>query len=326
VVRRYGPASRPQPIDLRDTQASQRHYQELSRQRIATCGRLFREVLSRREHDLYVFGCADLHSATHLCWTHGDEGERRLLQLHQDLDREMEQVCNLAPAGSRILAASTYGVASIYPVADIAEIVLRGLGYQQAPRGQGKFSVPDLVPEALRRKLSEHLPQDIQEDLLNRNLRDNTDWSRSVAFGLPTLYTGHIRVNLRGREPQGIVEPGHEYRQVVRQIMDDFAKLESPVAAKIRSIEELTGEIPTHLPDIMISWQERDLPWDAVAHPRFRAPIQRHRFHRSTYHRYRGFVGALDSSDLDGMPATLDIPDVAAHLRAISARPISSAL
>ena len=245
-----------------------------------------------------------------------EDGERRMLELYQDLDRELESVFRLAPDGSRVLAVSAYGIYANYPCSDVAEQILRGLGYQQAPTGGG-VSLKSLLPLGLRRKVGEYLPLETQERLINDSLRSNTDWSKSVAFGMPTLYTGYIRINLRGREPQGIVEPGREYEEVVERIAADFALLESPKPAHIRRVAQLAGRVPVHLPDLMISWTERETPWESVVHPRYQAPLPAHRFHRSTYHSYRGFVGALDGALLAGMPAVLDIPEVAAHLRRI---------
>ncbi len=316
VVARHGQPSQPVPINLKDTPETREHYFRQSKERIATCGRLFREALQAGDRDLYVFGCAEMHSAGHLCWTYDDDGERRMLELYQALDRELESVCRLAPPGSKILTVSAYGIYKNYPCSDVAEQILRGLGYQVAPAGGGR-SLKALVPLAVRRKLGEFLSIETQERLINQNLRGSTDWSKSVAFGMPTLFTGYIRINLRGREPQGIVEPGREYDEVVARIAADFAQLESPAPAHIRRIAELAGAVPAHLPDIMVSWQEREEPWPAVVHPRFRAPIPRHRFHRSTYHSYRGFIGAIDADLLQGVPAVLDIPEVAGHLRRI---------
>ena len=214
---------------------------------------------------------------------------------------------------------SAYGIYANYPLSDVAETILRGLGYQQSPTGDRR-QLKDLLPLSVRRKIGEHLPMKAQEQLINDNLLNNTDWSKSVAFGMPTLYTGHIRINLRGREPQGIVEPGEEYKQVVAQIADDFAQLESPVPTHIRRVAELNGEIPRHLPDIMISWEESEQPWEQIKHPRYQAATESHRFHRSTYHSYRGFIGAMDDAVLEGIPPVLDIPEVAAHLKRICER------
>lgn len=53
----------------------------------------------------------------------------------------------------------------------------------------------------------------------------NVDWSRTRAYALGL---GHIYVNLRGREAQGIVEPGEEYERLVREIREKLLAFRDP--------------------------------------------------------------------------------------------------
>ena len=52
------------------------------------------------------------------------------------------------------------------------------------------------------------------------------DWSRTRAYSVG--YCGPIYINLKGREPHGIVEPGNEYEAVLNQIAADLATLKEP--------------------------------------------------------------------------------------------------
>lgn len=54
----------------------------------------------------------------------------------------------------------------------------------------------------------------------------DVDWSRTQAYSLGNV--GQIRINLAGREPQGIVQPGAEYEQVRNRIIDRLATLRDP--------------------------------------------------------------------------------------------------
>ena len=56
------------------------------------------------------------------------------------------------------------------------------------------------------------------------------DWPRTRAYGSGTM--GNIYINLRGREPQGIVEPGEEYERVREQLMADLRALRDPDSGK----------------------------------------------------------------------------------------------
>lgn len=52
------------------------------------------------------------------------------------------------------------------------------------------------------------------------------DWSRTRAYSVG--YCGPIYVNLKGREPNGIVEPGKDYDTVLNQLAADLATLKEP--------------------------------------------------------------------------------------------------
>ncbi|MHB1133775.1 MAG: alkaline phosphatase family protein [Chloroflexota bacterium] len=51
------------------------------------------------------------------------------------------------------------------------------------------------------------------------------DWSKTKAVGQRHI---HVYVNTKGRDPQGIVEPGDEYEQVVQQVLDALHDYREP--------------------------------------------------------------------------------------------------
>ncbi len=64
----------------------------------------------------------------------------------------------------------------------------------------------------------------------------DVDWSRTTAYSAG--YGGPIFVNLKGREPQGIVAPGAEYDRLLGQLTADLRALRHPVTG-----EPFVGEI-----------------------------------------------------------------------------------
>jgi len=62
------------------------------------------------------------------------------------------------------------------------------------------------------------------------------DWSRTVAYSLGNV--GQIYLNVRGREPQGIVEPGEEYEALRNEIMAGLAELRDPTTGE-RVVQEI---------------------------------------------------------------------------------------
>jgi predicted AlkP superfamily phosphohydrolase/phosphomutase len=125
-----------------------------------------------------------------------------------------------------------------------------------------RFSVggiKDRVPKGARRWIADRLPWWLRDRIGARIRAAAIDWSRTRAFTLPTDLEGCIRVNLKGREPEGIVLP-EEYDALCREIADQFAQLVNPATGRpaVRKVwirnEIFPGPAQEHLPDIMVSW------------------------------------------------------------------------
>ncbi len=63
----------------------------------------------------------------------------------------------------------------------------------------------------------------------NRKFLQDVDWSKTKAYALGV---GSIYVNLRGREGKGIVNPGAEYDQLIRDIRQRMTALVDPASGK----------------------------------------------------------------------------------------------
>jgi predicted AlkP superfamily phosphohydrolase/phosphomutase len=59
----------------------------------------------------------------------------------------------------------------------------------------------------------------------------DVDWSRTRAYSIG--YIGEVHINLRGREPQGIVEPGDDYERTRDQVIADLRALRLPDGAPL---------------------------------------------------------------------------------------------
>jgi predicted AlkP superfamily phosphohydrolase/phosphomutase len=87
----------------------------------------------------------------------------------------------------------------------------------------------------------------------------DVDWTRTTAYAVGN--GGQIYVNLRGREPQGIVEPGAEYERVVGQIIDHVNEMTDP-----RTGERIPVDV--YRRDEVYSGDHLDLMPDVVFLPR----------------------------------------------------------
>lgn len=82
----------------------------------------------------------------------------------------------------------------------------------------------------------------------------DVDWARTRAYSIG--YIGEVHINLRGREPQGIVEPGEDYERTREQVIADLGALKlpdgSPLVEHIWKKEEIySGTHLAEAPDIL---------------------------------------------------------------------------
>jgi predicted AlkP superfamily phosphohydrolase/phosphomutase len=121
------------------------------------------------------------------------------------------------------------------------------------------------------------------------------DWNRSLAFCFPSDFNGAVRINLKGREPKGRVEPGQEYDALVRDLMTELGRLkhadtgESAVAEVVRVDEVHSGPFLSELPDIVVKWRG-DRPIRGLQSDRIGTVTGENHHERSGAHRPVGFL------------------------------------
>jgi predicted AlkP superfamily phosphohydrolase/phosphomutase len=194
--------------------------------------------------------------------------------------------------------------------------VLAGHGASDGPASRPRLTdrLRALLPTPLRSWIKNHLPIPIQDWLTMFWRTRGIDWSSARAFVALCDLDGYVRINLRGREAAGIVEPGAEYEALCTQIaqgLGSFIDADSgiPVVDAIARIKDLYpgGRVSDHLPDLMIRW----CPKPAALHRRIVSPRYgaipwptpgRAPDGRSGNHRPDGFLLASGARMAQGIP------------------------
>jgi predicted AlkP superfamily phosphohydrolase/phosphomutase len=288
--------------------------------RAARKGATVRALIERGAYDLVVAVFAESHTGAHQVWEYrrdakGD-GPRPdagladgLLRLYQAVDREIGHIVESLPPSANVFVVSSVGLLSEYPTEALMEAFCRELGYQARPAAPAAESAPaprrsptsmlrGLFPSWARDLVNRFLPLSVQARLLSEKFAAATDWSRTTAYAPPGYYTGCIRVNLRGREPNGIVEPGAEYDALLARLEDDLHALthaetgEPVIERTVRTREVFGDSAHPALPDLVVFWRAHDRPILRVRHPRAELTQTPHAFHRGSHHTTEGFLVA----------------------------------
>jgi predicted AlkP superfamily phosphohydrolase/phosphomutase len=114
--------------------------------------------------------------------------------------------------------------------------------------------------------------QELQE-MVFCSLRD-VDWSRTKAYSMGNY--GQILVNLKGREPQGCVNPGAEYEEVLNTLTERLYNLVDPESGErivervFRREEVYSGEYVEGAADLM--FLTKDMQYKALGLSDFNSP------------------------------------------------------
>lgn len=282
--------------------------------RVETKGAVARWLVERERPDLVVICLCESHTAGHQFWrycaevsAHRPAGEHgfanAIREVYQAIDRQMGLLLAQIPPTANVVVISSLGLADHYPTGGLLEAFCRRLGYQ-APAERGPVSFRPMalarrvVPEAWRIALSRHLSRERRERLLAQQFRSATNWRKTTAFVVPSFYTGFLRVNLRGREPEGIVEPGAQYEAVLQRLEADLRQLMDPQTGqpaieKVMRMGEVFGCTPPEvLPDLVVHWKSCAHFVDRVVHPQAELVQARPEFCRDSDHSDHGFLAA----------------------------------
>jgi predicted AlkP superfamily phosphohydrolase/phosphomutase len=189
--------------------------------------------------------------------------------IYRAADRELGRIVETIDNKTTLLVLSGQGMGPNYVGWHLIPEVLTKLRLTVGNQANGNAVKIDwlaklrsLVPSQRRRSLSRYLPNRVRDYLSLRWAASNIDWSQSQVFDLPTDSLGFLRVNLKGREPSGIVEPGKEYDELCQRTRKALQQLVIPKTGK-RAAREIfltdhlfPGPERDRLPDIIIDWND----------------------------------------------------------------------
>lgn len=133
-------------------------------------------------------------------------------------------------------------------------------------------------------------------------------WPHMKAFALPSFSEGYIRLNVKGREPHGMVEP-EDFSKTVDEIVAALGQLKDarsgvPMVRKIERVRSSARDTDAALPDadIVVGWQESHAT-DTVESPLVGRIGPLPHF-RAGSHRSEGFLVAAGP----GIPQGVQLP------------------
>lgn len=281
-------------------------------------------ILNKEDIDFAFVNFAEPHWAGHMAWHLHDESHPQfdpeirqacgdiILQNTVDLDKAVGKIVDQNPDSS-FMVISHIGMTGQTGGELLTTEILDRLGMAGEKFKKGPFStlkeklfagsqgisqgvqeVEKVISPKLMTTIKKFVPDRFWDDWTRRYLSLGTNWSKSKAFLVPGDHASLIRVNLKGRDPKGKVEPGEEYQALLKDISEAFYELKEvstgkPAVARIEFLQEtLWGDEIDEFPDLAIIWRYGN-PIESVESERL-GRVELKEYHkRSGGHSERGF-------------------------------------
>ncbi len=244
------------------------------------------DLLTHERFDLFlaVFGLA--HRGAHYLWDlsqlGGDDGDQPtravlaggLEDSYASTDDALGRVLDAAPPDARVVAFALHGMGANDGWYEFLPRILERIhqGGSGAPAKPGLlFRLKQALPWTLVRQVTRRIPASWNSALVPLWSRRMHDWPRTKFFALPMDYNGYVRLNLKGREQQGCVEPADADRLLAEvdealRSFRDIATGQPVIRGTIKVDELVPPDAPRrrYLPDLVILW---DPPGPVYASP-----------------------------------------------------------
>jgi predicted AlkP superfamily phosphohydrolase/phosphomutase len=227
-------------------------------------------LIDRYEADFSLYVFMEIDHLHHKLWRLVEENSRGGIELFQEVYRRMDEtvgkIVNRFDEETTFLVVSDHGAGSLEGIMFINKWLMEEgwLKLKKDPSFYLKsfLSRTDLFVRGFRllskfglARVGKLLPTSLQYSLVTSFISfDDVDWEQTKAYAFGKY--GQIFVNLKGREPQGIVAPGEEYEQLLKEISERLLKLVHPrtgekmVREVLRKEELYQGSMLKKAPDL----------------------------------------------------------------------------
>jgi predicted AlkP superfamily phosphohydrolase/phosphomutase len=233
-------------------------------------GAAAQRLLRRFQPEVAIVDFPELHRTGHWLWHTLDPAhelfanvpdEARsvpvdLGELYREVDRQVGMLVEDNP-GAEVFVMALHGMKPAAGIVDLLRPVLIATGWsaiakvraESLPR-RALSAVKARTPASVKRAYYAALPDELTLRLAN--LLPDYDWAATRAFAIPSEQHGWIRLNVAGREAEGIVAPG-SYESTCDELEEMLRSLTSPAGDPlVHDVERTGGE--SSVPDLVVQW------------------------------------------------------------------------
>lgn len=302
--------------------------------------RMTLDLLGREPWRYFESNFFAAHCIGHQCWHYHDPEHPRhdpaaeravgdpVRTVYRALDRALGQMIEAVSRDATLIVYCSHGMGPNYTATGgmLDKILLRLEGIEAPERAERAIAAARNLwrraPGPLRKLLVPLRARRVEAEIQKRIQTAKAD--RRYFEVQVDGASGGVRINLKGREARGRVEPGAEYEAVCQSLIRDLLQVvnvdtgEPLVARVLRSAEIYEGPLVGLLPDLLVEWNRRR-PIVQASSPKVGTVTHPSPSMRSGDHRPGGLFAALGSAvrrgELDHPVSVVDFaPTVAALL------------
>jgi predicted AlkP superfamily phosphohydrolase/phosphomutase len=255
------------------------------------------ELLAREPWDLFMTAFGDSHCVGHQCWHVHDPAHPRhdpslraeigdpVRDVYQALDAGLGRLLAHAGPETTVIVLLSHGMNAHYDATYLLDDVLRRLTDRPASWRRAALDRARRAWQTLPLSFTERFKTIAQR--VDRS-PDVADRSTRPCFAVPTnANCAGIRLNLVGREPNGMLAPGAEAEAFCERLIGELHELVEAESGRplvkevLRSAELFPGEHAAELPDLLVRWN-REGPIAGARSARIGAIVREDRSTRRT--------------------------------------------
>jgi predicted AlkP superfamily phosphohydrolase/phosphomutase len=246
-------------------------------------GALAARLIAETKPQLSVVVFPEVHHAGHQLWhtvagehpiydgleRNGGSSEPLLKQVHLAIDEQIGELIAASDAET-VLVFALHGMRPALGFPAFLGPLLCERGFARlatwrsqswTERGLSMFAaVKRNAPAPLKKLYYQVTPSTATYKLARPTMLPAYDWQNTRAFSLPTDQYGWIRVNLLGREAEGIVSPDN-YEALCADLIEMLSALRSEtgellVAGVTRTAPDAESALCNPLPDLVVHWRD----------------------------------------------------------------------
>lgn len=219
-------------------------------------------LLEHKEWDFFIAVFCEVDRVQHRFWHFMDEDHPRHAPSHHEhtirnsykrMDRILREMLDLLEEDVTVIVMSDHGFGPVKGYFRINQWLL-SKNYMHFDEESVKTFFRDVAMRYLRKEAP-------REQSVSNIIGDtyNIDWSKTKAFA---ILTGNLYLNVRGREPEGIIEMEGEYEEIRTRLMKDLSALIHPqtneqLKVTIHKKEDVYfGKYLHDAPDLIVSIEE----------------------------------------------------------------------